>query len=204
MGNEEQESSDESVTAEVGAATGAASASEGQENATTGAVQAEPVPPATIDQTSDAIRADVPPAYAPPPSVSFDKQPDHFIPSDRIAPPEAFYSLLDLGKVSKENLTNSASVDITEPRRVHENGMVHLFGWIGGILHEAWLALEHFEQRVKDEVVEGVQTFRSHTEDELNALCHVHLAVNGTPVPVAEGVTPLAPPAADEIAAKVG
>lgn len=133
-------------------------------------------------------------------------EPDHFIPDLDVAPPAAFYTLLDLGKISKDDLTQSASVQIIEPRRIASGneGNVRILGWIGGELHEAWLAMIHFEQRVKDAIVDGVQTFRMHTEEELAALTHVHLAVHGQKVVTPEGeVAPLAPAPVDAVANKI-
>lgn len=136
-------------------------------------------------------------------------EPDHFIPDLDVAPPAAFYTLLDLGKVSKDDLTKSADVEIIEPRRIASGteGDVRILGWIGGVLHEAWLAMVHFEQRIKHEIVDDVQTFRMHSEEELAALTHVQLAVHGTPVaeqPESEhAVPPLSPPASGEVVNKV-
>lgn len=107
-----------------------------------------------------------------PPSIYTDGQLDTSHP--------AVDSLIALGKVDDKMVDVAASKAVIDMKVVGgAGGNVTVFGWVEGVFMQVMMALHHFEQKVKNEIVDGVQTFRSHTKQEIDALCHIQLANNG-------------------------
>lgn len=111
-------------------------------------------------------------------------EPPSLFPDGTIDPSHpAVARLVRTGKVSLLDLDGAQDIEVLGIQVVsHGSGLCRVMGVVNGLLHEAFLALEHFEQRVKEKIVDGCQTFRAHSHQELEVLCHLTLCKEGKPV----------------------